>query len=105
VARARAGDGPSLVEARTIRWQGHFEGDPQGYRGKGEVATGRRTDPVTRLAERLRASGGWDERWAKQTEEAILAEIDDAVAFAEGSPDPEPADALQDLFVHDPGGD
>jgi pyruvate dehydrogenase E1 component alpha subunit len=105
VARARAGNGPSLIEARTIRWQGHFEGDPQGYRAKAEVAEGRRTDPVTRLAERLRAAGAWDDRWAKETEEAILAEVDEAVAFAEASPDPEPAAALDDLFVHDSGGD
>jgi pyruvate dehydrogenase E1 component alpha subunit len=105
VARARAGGGPSLVEARTIRWQGHFEGDPQGYRGRDEVAAGRRADPVVRLADRLRANGGWDDEWAKEVEEAILAEIDDAVAFAERSPDPDPADALRDLFVHDPGGD
>jgi pyruvate dehydrogenase E1 component alpha subunit len=105
VARARAGAGPSLVEARTIRWQGHFEGDPQGYRSRDEAAAGRRADPVVRLADRLRASGGWDDEWAKEIEEAILTEIDDAVAFAERSPDPDPADALRDLFVHDPGGD
>jgi TPP-dependent pyruvate/acetoin dehydrogenase alpha subunit len=99
VTRARAGDGPSLLEARTIRWQGHFEGDPQGYRDKTEVAEGRRSDPLVRLADRLRALGIWDERWAKETEEATLAELDEAVAFAEASPDPLPGDALGDLFV------
>jgi len=105
VARARAGAGPSLLEARTIRWQGHFEGDPQGYREKAEVAEGRRTDPLVRLAERLRAAGAWVARWVKDTEEAILSEIDAAVLFAEASPDPEPADAYTDVFVHDPGPD
>src|SRR5438046_7045438 len=44
---------PSLIEAHTIRWVGHFEGDPQAYRGKDEVAEGRRTDPVARLARLL----------------------------------------------------
>jgi pyruvate dehydrogenase E1 component alpha subunit len=101
VARARAGGGPSLLEARTIRWQGHFEGDPQVYREKTEVLDGRRADPLGRLAERLRTASTWDERWAKEVEEAILAEIDDAVAFAEASPDPEPAAAFTDLFVRD----
>jgi pyruvate dehydrogenase E1 component alpha subunit len=99
VARAREGAGPTLIEARTVRWQGHFEGDPQGYRDKGEVAAGRRADPLGCLADRLRVAGAWDERWAKETEEAILAEIDDAVVFAEASPDPGPREATQDLFV------
>jgi pyruvate dehydrogenase E1 component alpha subunit len=99
VARARRGEGPSLLEARTIRWQGHFEGDPQGYRNKSEVGEGRRTDPLVRLAEATRAAGLWDDGRAKETEEAILAELDEAVAFAEASPDPDPADALTDLFV------
>ncbi len=99
VARARAGTGPSLVEAQVIRWQGHFEGDPQSYRDKTEVAEGRRMDPLLRLADRLRALSAWDDRWAKDTDEAILAEVDEAVAWAEASPDPEPDDALSDLFV------
>jgi TPP-dependent pyruvate/acetoin dehydrogenase alpha subunit len=103
VARARGGEGPSLLEARVARWQGHFEGDPQTYRDRSEVAEGRRADPVLRLAVALRATGAWDDRWARETEEAILAEVDDAVAFAEASPDPEPADALADLFT-DPAG-
>jgi pyruvate dehydrogenase E1 component alpha subunit len=105
VARARRGDGPSLIEARTVRWQGHFEGDPQGYRDRAEVVEGRRADPVLRLADHLRSAGAWDDAWAKETEEAILAEIDEAVAFAQASPDPEPASALTDVFVDDPGGD
>jgi pyruvate dehydrogenase E1 component alpha subunit len=99
VTRAREGAGPTLLEARTVRWQGHFEGDPQGYREKAEVLAGRRADPLGCLADRLRAAGAWDDRWAKETEEAILAEIDDAVAFAEASPDPAPGEARTDLFV------
>src|SRR5438445_357981 len=54
-ARGRRGDGPSLVEAHTIRWVGHFEGDPQAYRSQDEVAAGRRTDPVARLERVLNA--------------------------------------------------
>ncbi|MBI3455980.1 MAG: thiamine pyrophosphate-dependent dehydrogenase E1 component subunit alpha [Candidatus Rokubacteria bacterium] len=105
IARARAGEGPSLLEARTIRWQGHFEGDPQGYRERAEIAEGRRTDPLLRLGEHLRRAEAWDDGWAKETEEAILAEIDDAVAFAEGSPEPAPEAAFTDLFAGDPGRD
>ena len=99
VGRARRGEGPSLLEARTIRWQGHFEGDPQGYRDKSEVAEGRRTDPLVRLADEMQAAGAWDHGWAKATGETILAELDEAVDFAEASPDQEPGDARRDLFV------
>jgi pyruvate dehydrogenase E1 component alpha subunit len=101
VARARSGSGPTLLEARVVRWQGHFEGDAQGYRDRAEVAEGRRADPLARLAERLEAAGAWSDRWAKETEAAILDEIEAAVAFAEASPDPAPAAALEDLFVRD----
>lgn len=44
-ARAREGGGPSLVEARVVRWQGDFEGDPQTYRNRAEMAAGRARDP------------------------------------------------------------
>jgi pyruvate dehydrogenase E1 component alpha subunit len=105
VARARAGQGPSLIEARVVRWHGHFEGDPQGYREKTEVTEARRHDPLVILAAHMRAADAWDERWVKETEEAILAELDDAVAFAEASPDPDPTDAFADLFQRPLGSD
>ncbi|MFQ5829228.1 MAG: thiamine pyrophosphate-dependent dehydrogenase E1 component subunit alpha [Candidatus Methylomirabilia bacterium] len=102
VARARAGEGPSLIEARTIRWRGHFEGDPQTYRSKEEVTEGRRQDPILRLGGVLEQRGLLDESQAKAVEEEIERAIDDAVAFAEASPLPEPREALEDLFVHYP---
>ncbi len=102
VARARAGEGPSLVEAHTIRWVGHFEGDAQAYRPKEEAAEGRRRDPVARLGAALERRGLLDAAHAARVRDAITAEIDDAVAYAEGSPLPAPADALTDLFAHWP---
>ncbi len=50
VARARAGDGPSLLECLTYRWSGHYVGDPERYRPKEEVAAWRERDPLPRLA-------------------------------------------------------
>ncbi len=50
VARARAGDGPSLLECATYRWSGHYVGDPERYRTKEEVAAWRERDPLPRLA-------------------------------------------------------
>jgi TPP-dependent pyruvate/acetoin dehydrogenase alpha subunit len=100
--RARGGDGPSLIEAHTIRWVGHFEGDAQAYRSRDEAAEGRRTDPITRLARVLEERGLLDAGHAEHIRERAAAEIDDAVAHAEGSPLPEPEDALTDLFAHYP---
>jgi len=101
-ARGRRGDGPSLVEAHTIRWVGHFEGDPQAYRSKEEVAAGRRTDPVARLERLLRDAKVLDDAHAQRVRDGIVAEIDDAVAHAEASPLPEPHEALTDLFASYP---
>jgi acetoin:2,6-dichlorophenolindophenol oxidoreductase subunit alpha len=100
--RARGGDGPSLIEAHTIRWVGHFEGDPQAYRGKEEVAEGRRRDPIARLERLLIERRLLDTDQAARTRASVVAEIDDAVAHAEASALPRPQDALTDLFAHYP---
>lgn len=101
-ARARRGEGPSLIEAHTIRWVGHFEGDAQAYRSREEAAEGRRTDPIARLARLLAQRGLLDEAHAERVRAQLAAEIDDAVAHAESSPLPEPTEALTDLFAHYP---
>jgi acetoin:2,6-dichlorophenolindophenol oxidoreductase subunit alpha len=100
--RARRGDGPSLIEAHTIRWVGHFEGDAQAYRSREEAAEGRRTDPIARLTEALEARGLLDPVQVERIRAGVVAEIDDAVAHAEDSPLPEPAEALTDLFAYYP---
>ncbi|HBH04119.1 MAG TPA: pyruvate dehydrogenase (acetyl-transferring) E1 component subunit alpha, partial [Candidatus Rokubacteria bacterium] len=102
VLRARRGEGPSLIEARTIRWVGHFEGDPQAYRTKAEVEEGRRTDPIARLRRLLEARGLLDAAHAERVGAGIVAELEDAVAHAEASPLPAPRDALTDLFAYYP---
>jgi TPP-dependent pyruvate/acetoin dehydrogenase alpha subunit len=104
-ARAREGGGPSLIEARTIRWVGHFEGDAQAYRSRGEIAEGRRTDPIARLGALLEARGLLDAATIERIRATVTAEIDDAVAHAEASPLPDPAEALTDLFAHYPWSD
>jgi TPP-dependent pyruvate/acetoin dehydrogenase alpha subunit len=99
-ARARAADGPSLIEAHTIRWVGHFEGDAQAYRSRDEVLEGRRSDPIERQAALLAERGLLDGAGADDLRLRVTAEIDDAVAHAESSPLPEPPEALTDLFAH-----
>src|SRR5262245_32036637 len=100
--RARRGEGPSLLEAHTIRWVGHFEGDSQAYRPRDEAAEGRRRDPIARLARMLEARDLLDAGHAERVRAQITAEIDDAVAHAEASPLPKPEDALTDLFARYP---
>ncbi|HLF47891.1 MAG TPA: thiamine pyrophosphate-dependent dehydrogenase E1 component subunit alpha [Methylomirabilota bacterium] len=102
VARARQGRGPTLIEARTARLLGHFEGDPQSYRPKVETEAARRGDPVARFSAHLRKAGLLDDTQARRVAQAVEAEVQDAVDFAEASPWPEPHAALEDLFVHYP---
>ena len=99
VDRARAGGGPAFIEAKVVRWQGHYEGDPQGYRDKREIADGKARCPIHRLASALTAAGSLCDEDVASLWRAAQDEIDRAVAFAESSPLPAPEDALQDLFV------
>jgi TPP-dependent pyruvate/acetoin dehydrogenase alpha subunit len=102
VERGRRGEGPSLIEAHTIRWVGHFEGDGQAYRGKEEVAEGRRTDPIARLERHMMERRLLDSDHAARIRDGVKAEVDDAVEHAEASPLPEPQDALTDLYAYWP---
>ncbi|MFB3818537.1 MAG: thiamine pyrophosphate-dependent dehydrogenase E1 component subunit alpha [Candidatus Methylomirabilales bacterium] len=100
---ARAGRGPAFIEAKVVRWQGHYEGDPQSYRDKAEVVDGKARDPIRRLAAALQAAGQLSAAGLQGLEQAARAEIDRAVAFGESSPLPAPEEALEDLFA--PGAD
>jgi 2-oxoisovalerate dehydrogenase E1 component len=85
--RCRTGTGPRLVEARTQRWHGHFEGDQQKYRSGDELAAIREQDPVAGLGARLQAEGWADAAWIDQVVVEAAAEIQAAVEFgAAGEP-------------------
>lgn len=80
VGRARAGEGPSLIECKTYRWHGHYEGDPQRYRDKAEVAAWREKDPLPRLmsavqddSDLTRELNDLADRAARQVVEAVDA--------------------------------
>jgi pyruvate dehydrogenase E1 component alpha subunit len=102
VDRTRAGDGPAFMEAKVVRWQGHYEGDPQGYRDRAEVTDGKARDPILRLRSKLLAEKTLTAEQAAEIERGALAEIDRAVAFGESSPLPAPEEALEDLFSQTP---
>ena len=95
VARARAGEGPSLLECKTYRIRGHFEGDDAIYRSKEEVAEARQRDPIDYWKNRLIADGVITEEVFEAMSARADEEVADAAAFAEASPFPEPEDALR----------
>jgi pyruvate dehydrogenase E1 component alpha subunit len=98
IARARRGEGPTLLECKTYRLCGHSRSDPRTYRTKEEEALWEANDPITRLAERLQASGLATVENLAEIEQSVKADIDDAVAFAEASPAPAPEDTLKHVF-------
>jgi TPP-dependent pyruvate/acetoin dehydrogenase alpha subunit len=97
VARARAGEGPSLIEVHTVRMWGHFEGDAQGYRDDLEDAV--RRDPIPAYEKRLRDEGLLDDAKADEIRRMASTAVEDAITFAKNSPTPDPADATSYVFA------
>ncbi|MFZ0612920.1 MAG: thiamine pyrophosphate-dependent dehydrogenase E1 component subunit alpha [Desulfobacterales bacterium] len=101
VARARRGDGPSLLENRTYRIRGHFEGDPQKYRRPADVEAWQNdNDPIARFSRFLFREEVLTADMEKDIWDAVAIELTAAVEFAEQSPWPEPGQALEDLLVY-----
>jgi pyruvate dehydrogenase E1 component alpha subunit len=99
IERARRGGGPTLIEAKTYRLCGHSRSDPRTYRSKEEEAEWSTRDPILRLAARMKDAGAIDDGGLAEIEKEVTAIVDDAVAYAESSPDPEPEEALEDVFA------
>jgi TPP-dependent pyruvate/acetoin dehydrogenase alpha subunit len=99
VARARRGGGPSLIEVKTDRLLGHFEGDPQLYRTPEEMALLKERDALRAFERRLIDAGALAATDAQAVWDAARAEVDAAIEFARSSPAPEPAAALQHVFA------
>jgi TPP-dependent pyruvate/acetoin dehydrogenase alpha subunit len=101
VATARNGEGPTLLENKTYRIKGHFEGDPQKYRDDDEIAPWKeKMDPINRFANTLTKKKILNKKKMQQIWDEVAEKIQAAVAFAEKSPYPEPEEALEDLFVN-----
>jgi len=100
VARARSGDGPTLLECKTYRYFGHYVGDPLTYRPKEEseqMRAGR--DPLDLFERRAVADHGLAAPDLRRIDDEVASAVAAAVRFAESSPDPEPADLLTDVYV------
>jgi len=102
IARARRGEGPTLIECKTYRLCGHSRSDPRTYRSKEEEAIWEAKDPIPRLGERLKGMGLATDETLAAIEQDVTVLIDEAVAFAEESPPPEPTNTLKYVF-YSPG--
>jgi acetoin:2,6-dichlorophenolindophenol oxidoreductase subunit alpha len=98
VNRARAGKGPTLIEAKTYRWRPHFEGEGASYRAPKEAEVWKKKCPIRRLRKKLIDLKLLNPSQDEKIKVQITQEIDEAVKYAEESPVPRPEDALEDLF-------
>jgi len=97
--RARAGEGPTLIECKTYRWHGHSEHDKAFYRTKEELAMWKSRDPLPTFKTYLEHMSVLTPEKEQEIDQRIKDTLDDAVRFAEDSPDPAPEDAVTDLYA------
>jgi len=99
IERARNGEGPTLIEAKTYRFRGHFEGDPQIYRSKEEVEWWKKNkDPIVLFEKTVLEKGLLTKEELDTIRERVKREIEESIKFAEESPWPKPKEVLEDVF-------
>ncbi len=105
VRRGRESQLPTLLEIRTYRFMGHSMSDPihGHYRTREEVEEHRKRDPILVWSEQLKADGVIDDRAIKSLDASVATEVDDAYAFAEAAPDPEPEALWIDVYAPENG--
>ena len=96
--KLRSGNGPVLIEAKTYRFRGHWEGDPEIYRTKEEVNRWKKSDPIVQLVDKMMNEKIIQETDIAAIREEIACEVQDAIDFAKRSPEPEVETALEDVF-------
>ena len=102
VARARAGEGPTLIEAKVTRLTGHSSDDQQTkYRSEDELVRERAHDPLPRFREQLRDAGVLTDEIEEPLTAEIISVVDDATDYAEAQPDPDPATGTRYVYAED----
>ena len=99
VAQARQKHEPSLLECVTYRYRGHSMSDPDTYRGKDEIKEWQTRDPILSLGEHMKKQKMLTDEEIERIDEEITAQVEDAVKFAEESPDPDPKDLYRDVYA------
>jgi TPP-dependent pyruvate/acetoin dehydrogenase alpha subunit len=97
----RAGKGPALIELKTCRWKGHFEGDPQLYRRPEEFAEAQSRDPIKRFGNQLMEQGLATEKTFETIRTEVKKALKDAIEFADRSEYPPVAEIYTDLYYEE----
>ena len=95
----QAENGPYMVECKTYRHHGHFEGDPCNYRPEGELEEWLKKDPIVLYEKKLKKEGLLDDKQIKNLKDAAQKEVDEAVAFARQSPQPDIEELYKDIYA------
>ncbi|MBN8606906.1 MAG: pyruvate dehydrogenase (acetyl-transferring) E1 component subunit alpha [Caulobacterales bacterium] len=100
VERARAGEGPYLLEMKTYRYRGHSMSDPAKYRTKEEVDDIKaKSDPIEHVKKVLIDGGHADETQLKEIDREIRAVVSESATFAQESPEPDPSELMTDIYI------
>ena len=99
VARARAGEGPTLIEGKTYRYYGHSHSDPRAYRTKEEEAYWKGRDPITVMKENLEMVKMITETEFEAMETEVDKKLDNAMVFSNASPEPQAGEVDTDVFA------
>lgn len=98
MGRAKAGEGPTLIECKTYRWFGHWTGDPQVYRTREDVEEWKKKCPIRRFRDYLLTNGLAEEKELDAIEKEAAVTAENAAEFAVESPEPDLASVLEDVF-------
>jgi pyruvate dehydrogenase E1 component alpha subunit len=99
VAQAREKHEPSLLECLTYRYRGHSMSDPDTYRGKDEIKEWQTRDAILSLADYMKKQKMLDDQEIQKINEEVTAQVEEAVTFAEESPEPDPKDLYRDVYA------
>lgn len=101
VKKARNNGGPSLIECKTYRWRGHFEGDPTPYRDDEELEEWKKKDPIKQFTNFLLDEEIITEKELDQLEDKIKQRVEEAVEFAQDSEEPNPDDVTKHVYFEE----
>ncbi len=96
---ALRGEGPTFIEAKTYRYRGHYEGDPQVYRTQEEIQSWKEKDPIDRFRAKLLDSGLLDDGDLEELQGSVILQLDEAVSFAANADKPAVEDALVGVYA------
>jgi len=99
VARARSGEGPTLLVTESYRIEGHYAGEPEVYRTRAEVEEYRKKEPIGRFRLEMVSTGKVIQTELEDIDREIKQEIAGAVQFAKDSPAPDPATAMDYIYA------